>query len=247
MKISFKIYLLSISMISFSNVIAQDENLTWKGNKSYRNRDYSSAQQSYEHSLNISPSNTTRYNLANSLYKQQKYNEAAEIYNSIATQSDDKLEKAEAYHNLGNAMMKSKQLDKGIEAYKQALRNNPQDEDTRYNLSYALKLKKEQEKKEDQEQDQDEQEQNQDQQQQKEEQEKKDNEKQEQEQEQQQQEQKEQEQEQEQAQPKPQEQQISKEDARRLLENMENEEEKTREKVQILDRKQSNKNIENDW
>ena len=50
-------------------------------------------------------------NMANSLYKQKKYEEAGKIFNSIAEKSEDNIQKAQAYHNLGNSYLKSKQID----------------------------------------------------------------------------------------------------------------------------------------
>ena len=156
--------LLIIILFAFTTSLlsAQDANEAWKGNKAYKDRDYALAGESYIRSLDLSPSTTASYNMANTLYRQKKYEEAGKIYQSVAGQLEDKNDRAQAYHNLGNSYLKSKELDKGIAAYKQALRNNPFDEDTRYNLSYAMKLKKEQEeeqkdqdKKDDQKDDQD--------------------------------------------------------------------------------------------
>src|SRR5690606_4898275 len=108
---------------------------------------------------------------------------------------------ASLYHNMGNSFLYGGNIDGGIEAYKQSLRNNPLDDETRYNLIAAMKMKQQQE------------EQQQDQQQQ------------EQQEQQQQQEEQEQEEQQEQQQQEQQEQQeyegISRENAERLLEALE--------------------------
>ena len=236
--------LFSCSAISFS----QDKNNLWKGNQSYEDRQYDKAQESYQSSLELLPSDDATYNMANTLYKQQKYADAAKLFESVANQTEDKNFKAEAFHNLGNSYMKSKELDKGIEAYKNALRNNPNDEETRYNLSYALKMKQEEEK-EDQDQDKND-DQDKDENQDKEEnQDKQDQQKNEDEQDKDDQEQNQdkQDQQDQQDEEQPQQNEISKEDAERLLENLENEEEKTQEKVQMKQRKSSNVKIENDW
>lgn len=229
-------------------LLAQDANQAWKGNKAYEERSYEDAQESYSRSLELSPSTTASYNLANSLYRQKKYEEAGKIYQSVAGQLEDKEDRAQAYHNLGNTYLKTKKIDEGIAAYKQALRNNPTDEDTRYNLSYAMKLKKEQEEEEKKDQDKkdeqkDDQEKNEDQKKDKQDQDKQEqDEKKDQDQDKQDQDQQKEEQQQ---QPQPNE--ISKQDAERILENMENEEEKTQEKVRKQKRKSSNVKIENDW
>ena len=115
------------------------------------------------------------WHLGNALYKQEKYPEAAEQYQQIAGQRERLLTEnpanaqrlAEVFHNLGNIQMKNKDYAKSIEAYKQSLRMNPKDEETRYNLALAQKLLNDQQQ---QNQDQQNQNQNQDQQQQQQEQ-----------------------------------------------------------------------------
>lgn len=90
------------------------------------------------------------FNLGNALYAQKNYKEAVPQYELAATGTDHKLEKAAAYHNIGNAHLKEKEYSKAIEAYKKSLRNNPSDDETRYNLAFArekLKQKQEDDKK----------------------------------------------------------------------------------------------------
>ena len=59
----------------------------------------------------------------------------------LLAESKTNVEKANVYHNIGNALLKDKKIDKSIDAYKQALKLNPDDPSTKYNLSYALKQK----------------------------------------------------------------------------------------------------------
>jgi Ca-activated chloride channel family protein len=104
------------------------------------------AQQLYEQaSTNYLKSNASTgnyykslYNQAASLYKQEKYEEAAaEITKMIENANlNDKL-KAKAYHNLGNSMLQQGKYQEGIDAYKKSLKANPSDMDTKYNLEYA--------------------------------------------------------------------------------------------------------------
>jgi tetratricopeptide (TPR) repeat protein len=114
--------------------------------------------------------------LGNALYRQQKYPEAAEQYQLVTGQgerllsenkAENSLRLAEVFHNLGNIGMKSKEYAKSVEAYKQSLRLNPRDEETRYNLALAQKLleNQQQEQDQDQQKDQDQQQDQQDQQQ----------------------------------------------------------------------------------
>ncbi|MDG1804323.1 tetratricopeptide repeat protein [Flavicella sp.] len=86
------------------------------------------------------------FNLGNALYAQKNYKEAVPQYELAATGTENKLEKAAAYHNIGNAHLQEKEYSKAIEAYKKSLRNNPSDDETRYNLAFAReKLKQQQE------------------------------------------------------------------------------------------------------
>lgn len=91
------------------------------------------------------------FNLADALYKQNKFDQSAEKFQEIADKTTDKIEKSRALHNLGNSLLMNKKLDESIAAYKEALRNNPADLETKYNLLYAMNMKKkEQEKKKEQ-------------------------------------------------------------------------------------------------
>lgn len=115
------------------------------------------------------------FNLGNSLLMQQKAKEAMEQFESASKVEKDKGKLAQIYHNMGVILQASKQYPQCIEAYKESLRNNPKDDETRYNLALAQKMLKDQQqnqqnqdKEKDQKQDQkeDKQEQNKDQQEQ---------------------------------------------------------------------------------
>ena len=75
--------------------------------------------------------------------------EAKEQYDLVAKTTKDPFIKADAHHNVGNIAMKEKQYAPAVDAFKNALRNNPNDDETRYNLALAQKLLKEQQKDED--------------------------------------------------------------------------------------------------
>ena len=82
----------------------------------------------------------SNYNLANSLYRQEKYEDAANSYKYVAEQKEnDRSLRAKAYHNYGNSLLKQEKYKESIEAYKDALKLNPRDLDTKYNLEYARK------------------------------------------------------------------------------------------------------------
>jgi Ca-activated chloride channel homolog len=77
--------------------------------------------------------------LGNAVYQQERYQEAQKLFEASAKMFESKTDKANAYHNLGNVFLSQKQYQKSIEAYKNALKLNPSDMETKYNLAYAKK------------------------------------------------------------------------------------------------------------
>lgn len=142
------------------------------GNKLYKDSTFVKAEVDYRKALELEPKSTdAMYNLGNSLLMQQKAKEAMEQYEAASRIEKDKNKLAQIYHNMGVILQSSKQLPQCIEAYKQALRNNPKDDETRYNLALAQKQLKDQQqqnqnqdKDQKQDQKQDDKEQNKDQQ-----------------------------------------------------------------------------------
>ena len=73
------------------------------------------------------------------MYKQQKYDEATKIFQDLTATDLPKNMSAQAYHNLGNSLLQQKKYQESIDAYKNALKQKPNDIDTKYNLEYAKK------------------------------------------------------------------------------------------------------------
>ena len=169
------------------------------------------------------------FNLGNALFKQQKVDESLEQYQNLAGTVTDKEQLSRIYHNIGNAHFAKQEYDKSIAAYKNALKNNPMDNETRYNLIVAQKMQQQQQNQD--KKDQDKQDQKQDQ--------KKDQEKQ-----QQQQDQKEQQQNQQQQQQ--QQQNMSQKDAERLLNAIQQDENKLQEKMKKAKAAQKSA-VEKNW
>ena len=183
-----KFYILSMFLlVGTVHGLAQnktDRDYLRSGNKLYNDSLFIKAEVDYRKALEINPKSTdAMFNLANALLMQQKAQEAMEQYESVSKIEKDKEKLAQIYHNMGVILQSSKQLPQCIEAYKESLRNNPKDDETRYNLALAQKQLKDQqqdqqnqdqqqqqqehkEDKQDQNKDQQEQNQNQDQQQQ---------------------------------------------------------------------------------
>lgn len=122
-----------------------------KGNELYKQGKYAEAEASYRASVEKSKASVAgNFNLGDALYKQKKFENAAQKFTDIAGSSENKQVKAQAYHNLGNSLLEAKKLEESIEAYKKSLLNNPKDDQTRYNLAYAQeKLKQQQQQNKD--------------------------------------------------------------------------------------------------
>ena len=123
-----------------------------KGNTAYKDSSYSDAEQLYREALMKDQSSyEASFNMADAIYKQERYSEANSLFKALSEKTDDKIKRSENYHNLGNSFFKEQKLEEAIEAYKNALRNNPKDLDTKHNLAYAMRMKnqsQEQEKEE---------------------------------------------------------------------------------------------------
>ena len=147
--------------------VVASQNLTYEANQELRANDFISAEVDYRKAISKNPENVAApYNLGRAYYNRESFGEAFSRFKQAGESASDKSDKHRAYHNMGNVYMKNKEYEKAVEAYKEALRNNPNDEETRYNLALAKELLKKQqdEQKNDQNQD-DQKEQDQDEQQ----------------------------------------------------------------------------------
>lgn len=132
-------------MFSFPVLAQNDRKFIKEGNKQYSENKYSDAEVLYRKALSKkSNSFEASFNTADALYKQGKFSDAAAIYDTLAASGASKSNLAKSYYNLGNSLIKSQKIQDGINAYKKSLRLNPNDMDTKVNLSYAYKLLKKQ-------------------------------------------------------------------------------------------------------
>ncbi len=116
-------------------------NLTWEANKELTTNDFTSAEATYRKAISKSKQNAVApYNLGNAYYNRESFGEAFGRFKQAGETAEEKPGKHKAYHNMGNVFMKNKEYQKAVEAYKEALRNNPKDEETRYNLALAKKM-----------------------------------------------------------------------------------------------------------
>ena len=119
-----------------------------EGNKQFRLGQYDKAEVSYRKAVEKNPKNPqAAYNLGNALMAQKKDSAAVQQFEQSARIEINPMRKAAAYHNMGVICQTHKMYDEAIEAYKNALRNNPNDDETRYNLVLCKHLKKKQDEK----------------------------------------------------------------------------------------------------
>lgn len=112
-----------------------------EGNKAMEQKEYTRAERAFRNAFaQDSTISAVRYGLGNALYEQGKYKEALQVYGALDTKKITKQEEAaQLFHNIGDAQLKTQQFAQAAESFKQSLRFNPTDDETRYNLALALK------------------------------------------------------------------------------------------------------------
>ena len=137
---------LLVLLFSFSGLIAQETRTkVEEGNKSYAKGAFDQAEIDYREALKTAEGksqSTAQFNLGDALYKQERWKEALDAYGKSLVGVEDPKLKAEIYHNMGNAWMQADEVANAIENYKQALINDPSDEETRQNLAKAIQIQK---------------------------------------------------------------------------------------------------------
>lgn len=244
------IFIFGLVLVAINTSAQKERKYIRQGNKEFENADFDNSEVSYRKAVDLEEKKTHEpaFNVGDALYKQEKYEDAIEQFSSIADYELSKDEKAKIYHNLGNSLLKNNKLKESVEAYKNALRNNPNDMDTKYNLAYAQK-KLEQQQKQDQNKDQnkdnkdqdknkDKQDQNKDQQ---------DKDKQDQDQNKDQNQKDKQDQNKDQQQQQQQKPEISKQDAERILQALANDEKNTQQKVKEQQAAAAKVKVEKEW
>jgi tetratricopeptide (TPR) repeat protein len=203
-----RIYIFVLLIIPVTLAAQGERKYIRHGNKEYEDKAYDESEVQYRKAVEKDLSSYEgNFNLGDALYKQEKYEDASKKFSGLTSTEKDRKELARIYHNLGNSLLQSNQVEESIEAYKNALRNNPDDYETKHNLAWALNLLQQQQQQQ-QNQNQDQDQQNQDKQ------------------DQQQEEQEQQDQQQEQQNDK-----ISREDANRILEALQQDEKQLQEKL----------------
>jgi Ca-activated chloride channel homolog len=147
-----KYVLVVISMLfTAAGVAAQKANESIKaGNEFYRLQQYEQAEKQYNDAIRFAPTNNTaKFNLTNTVYRRGRNAEAIKGYEGLAALEQDAAMRSKAFYNKGAILSREKKLEESIEAYKNALRQDPNDQQARENLQKALlELKKKEPPKE---------------------------------------------------------------------------------------------------
>ena len=144
-------------LTAFNLLQAQEgkiNNHIYEGNTEVEDGALVAAEKSYRKALSLAPeAPTALHNLGNTHFLAEQYEEASQRFFQTQKFSSSKEDKHKAFHNMGNVFMKKKEYQKAVEAYKNALRNNPFDDETRYNYALAKELLENENPPEEQEQD----------------------------------------------------------------------------------------------
>ncbi len=160
----FSLSILSLILFSVQTIAQEERKYIRKGVKEYNENKFEEAELNFRKALDLNSSSfEAGYNTGNALYKQDKPADAADKYMNLLNKDISENRKADLYYNIGNTYLKSKEYQKSIDAYKNALKLHPDDEDARYNLAWALAQLQEQQQNQDQNQQQDQQDEDEDQ------------------------------------------------------------------------------------
>lgn len=140
------IFLCIMMVIGGLNMMAQsDRNLIRSGNRLFREQNYAKAEVEYRKAISKNPNNAQAvYNLGNALMAQQKDSAAIEQFTKAGKMETSPVRRAKSYHNIGTICQKTRLYSEAIGAYQEALRDNPNDNETRYNLALCKRLLKNQ-------------------------------------------------------------------------------------------------------
>ncbi|WP_235003993.1 tetratricopeptide repeat protein [Aequorivita lipolytica] len=144
--ISLVLCMLLFSLNSFAQPQTKEQKKELKASQNFlseaqhslQKEEFASAEADYRRAISLNPkSETAKYNLGTAYYGKDKNAEAMLRFKQAAQTATSKAEKHKAFHNLGNTFMNEKKYTEAVESYKNALRNNPNDDETRYNLALA--------------------------------------------------------------------------------------------------------------
>lgn len=237
LKIKYMLFLCAMLAVTVASAQRSYREHLRKGNKLYADSIYDKAEVEYRKALELNPEGSDAlYNLGNALLYQDKADDAMSQYQIAEKRETDKGNLAQIHHNMGVICQASRDYVRAVEYYKQSLRENSTDHETRYNLAVAMRQLKEQQQQNNEEEKQQDQQQNQQDQQQEQEEQQQD----------QQQEQQQNQQQNEQEQSEEQENEMSMENAEQLLESAMQDEKEVQERVKQMMQVRGRK-LDKDW
>ena len=142
--IHYIIVTVAFLLVCGTNAVAQtDRNLIRQGNRAFKSQKWAAAETQYRKAIFKNQKNPQAiYNLGCALLAQQKDSLAMIQFGNAAQLESNILRRSKSYHNMGVVMQNHREYAQAIEYYKMALRCNPQDNETRYNLALCKKLLK---------------------------------------------------------------------------------------------------------
>jgi len=140
------LFALSIVLFNSHEIFAQSlRGLVNDGVENYDKGNFSDAEVNFKKGVEKAPDNfQAKFNLGDAYFKQKRYDEALKSYQSALPLARSNNEKAQVYYNVGNSLLKAQKIKESIEEYKKSLKLNPNDQEAKYNLSYALEMLKDQ-------------------------------------------------------------------------------------------------------
>ena len=142
--IHYIIVTVALLLVGGTNAVAQtDRNLIRQGNRAFKSQKWAAAETQYRKAIFKNQKNPQAiYNLGCALLMQQKDSLAMVQFGNAAQLESNIFRRSKSYHNMGVVMQNHREYAQAIEYYKMALRCNPQDNETRYNLALCKKLLK---------------------------------------------------------------------------------------------------------
>lgn len=140
-------FLFVACLLSIAAMAQADRQFIRTGNRYYRLQNFAKAEAEYRKAVAVNGENAQAlYNLGCALMMQQKDSIAVEQFQKAGSLEKSALRKAKVYHNIGVVCQAHRVYGDAIKAYEESLRNNPSDDETRYNLALCKRLQKNQKK-----------------------------------------------------------------------------------------------------
>lgn len=131
-------YIVTLLLLAVAVSAQKKDKFLAEGNRQFAEKQFADAEASYRKSQHAHRGKVDgTYNLGNTIYGLNLPEEAGYVYRRAAREAKTYTQKHKTWHNLGNTLMQEKKYEAAVNAYKQALINNPNDEETRYNYALA--------------------------------------------------------------------------------------------------------------